>query len=394
MKLLLAASAPVAAIEEKGNADTIRNIHNPNAMFDEVHLLEPYSDRRGVDELGDDIVVHHTWIPYNEGVIGKILRNLFMFVAILQGAYLVRKHDIDVIRGQKPFIGGFVGLFVQWLTGVPSVVSLHNDYDKRQLFSGHYDVLDRKYLTEAIERLVITKSAYTFVLTPYLREYAIRHGANGDDTYVLPNHIDPESFRESASSVDVTETAEVPIDDDEDLVVFVGRLEKQKDPMTLLQGFELAKRQNPDLRLVVVGDGSLRPELEAFVERESLDGVHFTGFVDRSIVAALMDAGDIFALPTLCEGLGFVFIEAHAMNLPVVTTDIPHTNIAVHEDNSLQFEPGDHEGLAERLDEATDEELRADLVDRSRRSLDRLSTDRVHDRVESAFRDICDRPEA
>lgn len=390
MKLLLAASAPVSAIERKGNVDSIRKIHNPNSMFEEIHLLEPYSDRRGVDKLGADIVVHHTYVPYHKGFVGKILRNLFIFVAVFRGIRVVREHDIDVVRGQKPFIGGFVGLLVQWVTGTPSIVSLHNDYDKRQLFTGNYDILNRKYLTEAIERLVISQSAYVFVLTSFLREYAVRHGAREADTYVLPNHIDPESFREGSAGVDEIwrDTLDGDMDDDGNLVVFVGRLEKQKDPMTLLRGFELAKVKNPDMRLVLVGDGSLRPELEAYVERAGLDDVQFTGFVDRTLVAAIMAAADIFALPTLCEGLGFVFIEAHAMDLPVVTTDIPHTKIVVHEDNSLQFPPGDYEALAERLDEATDEDVQNAVVKRGKGALERLSTDHVHDQVEAAFREI------
>jgi|GEM_PF-2950176 len=389
MKLLLAASAPVAAIEEKGNVDSIRKIHNPNAMFEEIHLLEPYSTSRGVDQLGEDIIVHHTYVPVERGVAGKLLRNLFIFVAVLRGVRIVRKHDVDVIRGQKPFIGGFVGLWVQWLTGTPSIVSLHNDYDRRQQVTGNYDILGSRLLSEFVERLVIGRSAYVFVLTSFLREYAIRHGAEQEDIFVLPNHIDPESFKSSATEVDWTEI----VRDDpggQDIVVFVGRLEMQKDPMTLLRGFELAKEENPDLHLVFVGDGRLRSDIEEYIERNEVDDVHITGFVARSTVASILDAGDVFALPTLLEGLGFVFIEAHAMDLPIVTTDIPHTKIVVHEDNSLQFDPGDAEGLADAILEALDESTREELVRRGKGALDRLSTDKQHDQVEAAFREIVD----
>jgi glycosyltransferase involved in cell wall biosynthesis len=76
------------------------------------------------------------------------------------------------------------------------------------------------------------------------------------------------------------------------------------------------------------------------------------------------------------------------MDLAVVTTDIPHTKIVVHEDNSLQFEPRDYEALAEQLDEATDDTIRDDLIEQGKSALKRLSTDQVHDRVEAAFREI------
>lgn len=390
MKLLLVASAPVSAIEEKGNVDTIEKIHNPNDIFEEIHLLEPFSEQRGIERLGESIVVHHTYVPFNGGVLGKLLRGLSLFVAVVKGSHIVNDEEIDVIRGQKPFIGGFIGVLIQWLTGVPSITSLHNDYDKRQQLTGNYDVFGFKYLTEAIERLAISKAAYTFVLTSYLREYAIRHGASSDDIFVLPNHIDPASFRASADSAGEIPHEEV-FNGEGRIVIFVGRLEEQKDPMTLLRGFERVKAEHPDLSLFFIGDGSLRPELETYRDDAELEDVYITGFIDRAKVGKCMSLSDVFVLPTGLEGMGFVFIEAQAMDLPIVTTDIPHTKIVVHEDNSLQFEPGDDEMLGEQITTALDDTMRNELIDQGKRALRRLSTDRQHDRVEAAFRDIIDR---
>jgi glycosyltransferase involved in cell wall biosynthesis len=104
-----------------------------------------------------------------------------------------------------------------------------------------------------------------------------------------------------------------------------------------------------------------------------------------------MGASDVFVLQSICEGLGFVFIEAHAMDLPIVTTDIPHTKIVVHEDNSLQFTPRDQVGLAEQLELALDEAKQQELVAQGKKALDRLSTGRQHDRVEAAFREIAEK---
>lgn len=394
MKLLLAASGPVSASEEKGNVETIRNFHNPNSVFDEIHYVEPPSKARGVDDLGDDIVVHHTYTPIDSGSAGRVLKAFGLFVVALKTAWLVRKHDIDIIRGQSPFKGGFVGVLAQWLTGVPAITSLHNDYDKRQLIEDRYDVFDRPYLTELVERFTIRAASYTFVLTSYLREYAIWHGADQEDTYVLPTHIDPDSFTAEIEEIPATEIPELDVEEDDVVLVFVGRLAGQKDPETLLEGYERAAADNSDLSLVVVGDGPLRPEMEAFVDREGLDDVIFTGFVDRDRVAQIMAAGDAFVFPTRCEGLGFVLMESHAADLPIVTTDIPHTKIVTNEDNALLFEPGDPDGLADCLAEIRDEDRRAELRERGKDALERLSSAHQHDQAEAVFRELVDRRES
>jgi len=389
MKLLIAYPGTISGLENvRGSADSIRNIHNPNSIFDEIHLVEAPSKNRGVDHVGEDITVYHTYTPIGTGILGNLLKALATFVVALKAAWIVRRHDIDVIRGQGPFQGGLVGVLAQWLTGVPAITSLHNDYDKRQRVEGKYDVLNSKYLTEFIERLTMQKAAYTFVLTSYLREYAIWHGVDEEDIYVLPNHIDPDSFRSSIEEVPREDIDEIDVGEDEFMLVFVGRLAGQKDPDTLLNGYKEAKEANPSLSLVIVGDGPLREEVRSFVERNDLSDVTFTGFVDRGTVAQIMYAGDAFVFPTRCEGLGYVFKEAHATDLPVVTTDIPHTKAAVNEDNALLFEPGDAEGLADRIDDIRDDSLREKLTARSKDALERLSSDRQHDKAEAAFREI------
>jgi len=104
-------------------------------------------------------------------------------------------------------------------------------------------------------------------------------------------------------------------------VVTVGRLTEQKDHGTLLRAISEVNRQRP-VRLVVLGQGDRRQELEALVEELGIGQiVQFAGFDPnpyRYIVAA-----DVFALSSRWEGFGNVLVEALACGVSIVSTDCP-----------------------------------------------------------------------
>ncbi len=105
----------------------------------------------------------------------------------------------------------------------------------------------------------------------------------------------------------------------------VGRLEAVKSPMTLMQAFlhlrESEPRVRDRLRLVLVGDGPLRHELEsAAVARDMADVVWITGA--RDDVPDLLRGFDLFVLPSLNEGISNTILEAMATGLPVIATNV------------------------------------------------------------------------
>ena len=99
------------------------------------------------------------------------------------------------------------------------------------------------------------------------------------------------------------------------LVGNVARLAPQKDHETLLEAARLVRDRRPDVRFAIVGDGELREELER--RAEGLP-VLFTGA--RDDVPELLASFDVFAFPSLFEGLCLAVIEAQAAGVPVVAT--------------------------------------------------------------------------
>ena len=105
------------------------------------------------------------------------------------------------------------------------------------------------------------------------------------------------------------------------VLIAVGRLTKQKDFPTLLRAFAKARSIRP-LKLMILGEGELRSELEALViELGIAEDVDLPGFVQNPF--AYVARADLFVLSSLFEGLPTVLIEAMAVGTPVVATDCP-----------------------------------------------------------------------
>ncbi len=103
------------------------------------------------------------------------------------------------------------------------------------------------------------------------------------------------------------------------LAVMVGALVLQKDPVTFVRAIAAARKHVPALHALLVGDGELRPSLEAEVLSLGLqDCVHFAGF--RDDVDALLSAGTVAVLSSRFEGLPLVIMDAFALGVPVAAT--------------------------------------------------------------------------
>ena len=129
--------------------------------------------------------------------------------------------------------------------------------------------------------------------------------------------VTPTFFKQLEETVDhpwLTQK-EVPV------LLAVGRLTNQKDYPTMLAAFASLRQKRP-ARLVILGDGELRPDMETLAHALGIaEHVAFIGFVPNPY--AWMKAADLFVLSSRWEGLANVIAEALACGTPVVSTDCP-----------------------------------------------------------------------
>jgi len=115
------------------------------------------------------------------------------------------------------------------------------------------------------------------------------------------------------------------VNSDQVVIGAVGRLQHVKDHATLIHGFSTMLESDPDLakrvRLVIVGDGSLREDLEQMVR-----GAHLSNMVwmpgERNDIPRVLQALDVFVLPSESEGISNTILEAMATELPVIAAKV------------------------------------------------------------------------
>ncbi|ULR40554.1 glycosyltransferase [Thermus sp. NEB1569] len=145
------------------------------------------------------------------------------------------------------------------------------------------------------------------------------------------------------------------------VILGVGRLTEEKDFPTLIRAFALVRAQRP-ARLMILGEGELRPQLEALVHELGLqDDVALPGFVENPY--AYMARAAVFVLSSRWEGFGNVLVEAMACGTPVVSTDCPSgpREILDHGKYGRLVPVGDVKSLAESILKTMDEPPYRDL---------------------------------
>ena len=190
---------------------------------------------------------------------------------------------------------------------VPVVVhTVHN------LAEHETDTLGRAVQWFAFRRAVLPVAISREVAASVKRVYGVECKA------MVPNCIPVENYRRSLTDRARWREKE-RFDRDAILFTCVGRLESQKNPLLLVQAF--AALNNPRIHLIMLGEGSLREQLAAYIREHGLERrVHLLG--KRNEVPECLAASDVFVLSSNWEGNPLAVMEAMAAGLPVVGTAV------------------------------------------------------------------------
>ena len=163
---------------------------------------------------------------------------------------------------------------------------------------------------------------------------------------------------------------------DPPLILFLGRLTHQKDPLTFLEAAARVHELEPRVRFAIGGSGELYPELVAKTRELGLAGVvGFIGFVSGAELARSYARADAYVMPSVSEPFGLTTLEAAALGVPVIVSRTAGVTEVLR--SCLKFDPGDAEGLAEKiLSLLKRPELRRHLSEQGLREVRRLRWDR------------------
>ncbi len=233
-----------------------------------------------------------------------------------------------------------------------------------------------------VERVVAVSGA--------VREALLKSGVPPDKVEIIHNSVPLEKFNPEAVDRDEVRRG-LGFGEGEIVVGTVAKLHRGKGVYEILRAVSLLAGKYPRMKLIFIGDGPERRELEEEAGRLSVhDRVFFAGV--RKDIERMYAAMDIFVLPSTCEeAFGMVLIEAMAMGKPVIGTmvgGIPE--IIIHGKTGLLTPPGDADALAKNLDRYLDDPAFAETVARAgQRSVSEGFSERVTgDSFDRLIRDI------
>jgi phosphatidylinositol alpha-mannosyltransferase len=205
----------------------------------------------------------------------------------------------------------------------------------------------------------------------------------------IPNGIDTEFFSPAAppiSGVDGKRT-----------IIFVGRFDPRNGVKHMIGAFTALRRARSDVRLIIVGDGPLRPIVERLVPEQLREDVLFAGRVDQLRPGYLASA-DILCSPCSLASFGMVLLEGMSAGLPIVASRLPGFEFVMRDGiDGLMIDRVDDEqawvnALNRLLDDAA---LRGSMGQAGRRrALDTFAWPLVVDRLEALYDEILQRKQS
>ncbi len=318
-----------------------QDIKNPLGGGAEVHLHEIFSR---VARLGHEVTLlcsSFSGAPSEEMIDGIRVhrhggRQLFNFQVPSLYRSLSRTGSFDVVIDDLNKIPFFTPLFVR----KPLVGIAHHLFDKSIFLETNVAVASYVYWMERVALWFYKRKRVPFmVVSPSTQQEFIKRGYDEKDLPILYNCVDHRRFQSGG------EKSPSP------LIGYFGRLKKYKSVDHLLRALVEVRRQIPEARLVVVGNGDDRERLEVMTADLGLrDCVQFTGFVTEDEKAKLLQSMWVMAMPSSKEGWGLTVLEANACGTPAIASDVPGLRDAVkHNETGLLYLYGDITQLAKNI---------------------------------------------
>jgi glycosyltransferase involved in cell wall biosynthesis len=303
------------------------------ASYFDITVLAPHAKGAALDEEMENLIVHrYRYLPfslgtlaYDGGIAPKLKKNrlnyfqvpffvLFQFFSLVR---LVLLKKIDVIHAHW--------IIPQGLTAV--LCKLLRKRDIKVLATSHGgDILGfRGNLSSKIKKFVLNHVDCLTVVSHALREEAIKYGCSCP-IHVSPMGVDTKTFNPGRCDDSIRKEYGI----DGPFLLFVGRLAEKKGLEYLIRAMPQVLNEYSSAKLLVIGDGQLRQNLESLAAELNLgDSVIFAGSKPHDQLPKYFASADIFIGPSIVakggdsEGFGLVFAEAMSCGTPVIASDLP-----------------------------------------------------------------------
>ncbi|MFC1598426.1 glycosyltransferase family 4 protein [Patescibacteria group bacterium] len=233
--------------------------------------------------------------------------------------------ELDIVHAHTPFSMGLLGYYYAYIRKVPFVYTYHTlypEYLKSYVFKGR--VITPR-MVEKAAALFSNRCDLNIAPSEKIKRLLKSYGVS-QPIKVLPTGIKLNEFKKQSKN---TFRKKYKLKKEDKVLIFVGRLGKEKNVDFLIKSLELINKQNTDVKLVIIGDGPHKKNLQLLAKKRGLrTQVVFTGYFKKPEVVQAYQASDLFVFASKTDTQGMVILEAAACGLPIVAVkDTAFTNI-------------------------------------------------------------------
>lgn len=229
----------------------------------------------------------------------------------------IQSLNLDVIHSHQPFSLGWDASRLGKKFDIPVVLTYHIRYEDYY----HYVLLLPKIIAQKIINFVVNRYCRKCdaIIAPSgaIKKLLFEEGIK-KSVYVIPSGINIDQFSQDTGKREMIRN-KYNVKENEVLIITASRIVPEKNIEFLIRSFAIVRKTQKHAKLMVVGEGSVKADLEKLVEEFGMqESVIFTGLLDKDGMIAHYQASDIFAFASLTETQGLVAVEAMAAGLPVV----------------------------------------------------------------------------
>lgn len=262
------------------------------------------------------------FLPFKAYIIAPFL---FVF-GTMKLIEVARREKIDVISSHWLLPSGLMAMVASRLMRIPYVVTLPGS----DVYVAGMNSLFKKFAVFAASRAeaIIADS-------PVFLDKIIKLGVRPKKTEIVPYPVDIDKYRPNFSGVNILRK-KLRFDSHNIIILAVGRLVEKKGFRYLIEAMRGIMRVSPQTRLLIIGDGDLREELESLSQKLKVKKyILFVGSVNRDKISSYYNVADIFVMPSISDEKGNIddqpvaLLEAMSCGLPIIATNFPGISLSV-----------------------------------------------------------------
>jgi len=281
--------------------------------FDEYHILARSETNKYSFSQEGNIYLH---------LVPKITKKskIFFFTSFWM-FYIIKKYKITHLLSQCPIVGGFSASIASRFFKIPLMVEIHGEEYFRFFYNNSFVVPLMKFTFENAKKIRSLNQEMTNKLMSFV--------INKNKIVEIPNRVNLNIFNLPKENFKLHKPVKL---------ISVGRFVKEKNYLNLIKALS---ESNIDFHLTLIGGGILKQQYLNLIKEKKLENkIKLIDWIEQKEMIKILRNADIYIQFSISEGMPRTIVEAMAMRLPIISTDVGSIKgVLVNKKNSIVIKP-------------------------------------------------------